>query len=393
MREQFPLLTKHPQLIYLDNSATSQKPQCVLDSLQDFYLTYNSNINRGIYALSQEASKKVDEARSTIAQFFNSTSEHIVFTKNTTESLNLLSRSIPITKEQNIVTTEVEHHSNFVPWQETARRSGAQLRIARYNKETHDIQDLSELVDENTKVVTFTAMSNVSGQIFDVHQIIKNIREKNKDTIIIVDACQWAVHEAIDVQNFDADYLACSIHKMYGPLGVGVLYAKSLEKLDPFLFGGDMITSVSLEGSTYQKGPQKFEAGSIDMAGIVAAATAIEFLSDHREKKVSIEKELTQFTVSKLREIPGIAVVGHNGEKAGSIISFYHEVVGAYDIAQFCANENICIRVGQHCAEPFLKALNVHATCRISLGVYNTKQEIQKAITTITNTVQLITKK
>lgn len=393
MREQFPLLVKHPQIVYLDNAATSQKPQVVLDALNEFYLNYNANIHRGLYPLALQASKKIEEARKSIAHFFHTSTNNIIFTKSTTESLNLLSRSIEVNSSQNIVITEIEHHSNLVPWQELAKRSNAQLRIARYNKEEHTINNIADLVDEHTALVSFSAMSNVSGQIFDVKEIISSIRTKNNNTIIIVDACQWAVHEEINTDELDVDYLTCSVHKMYGPLGLGILYAKDIDSLNPFLFGGDMIESVSVDSSTYQRGPQKFEAGTIDMAGVYAGAKALEFLSKNREEKIAIEKELTEFTVKKLREIEGMVVIGHNGEKVGSIISFYHTLVPALDIAQFAANENVCIRVGQHCAEPFLKALKVHATCRISLGIYNTKEEVQKAIDTITNTIKLIIKR
>lgn len=383
MKHHFPLLEKHPDLIYLDTAATSQKPKIVLDAQREFYEMYNANIHRGIYPLSVQASKKIDDARNTIASFLQTRSDHIIFTKNTTESLNLLSRSIPFSETDNIVTTEIEHHSNFVPWQETANRTKAELRIARYDKNTHNIQNIVDLVDTNTKLVSFTGMSNVSGQIFDVKNIASEIKEKNPQTIIIVDACQWSVHEDIDVNELDIDYLTCSVHKMYGPLGIGILYAKNLDNLDPFLFGGDMIESVKLDRSTYQKGPAKFEAGTIDMAGIYASAVALKFLKQHR----SDQEELTTHLVSELRSIPGMKVIGHHGEKVGCIVSFYHEKIPAYDIATFCAAKNICLRVGQHCAEPFLDALEVKATLRISLGVYSTKEDIVKAIETIKETI------
>ncbi|MCA9477851.1 MAG: aminotransferase class V-fold PLP-dependent enzyme [Nanoarchaeota archaeon] len=393
MKNDFPLLKNNPNIVYLDSAATSQKPRSVLDAINEFYTTSNANAHRGIYSISIKASLAMDEARKTIAQFFNTTDRHIVFTKNTTESLNLLSRSIPILKDQNIIITEIEHHSNFVPWQELAKRSGAHLKIASYDKETFSLESISELVDQKTRIVSFTAMSNVSGQKFPVKNIIKAIRAKNKDAIIIVDACQWAVHEPIDVNELDADYLACSAHKLYGPLGVGILYARDLEELPPFLYGGDMIESVSKESTTYAKGPTKFEAGTMDVAGIVGAAKAIEYLQDHRHDAMRIEKELTDLALKELKKIKGINIIGHQGEPAGSIISFFHESVPALDIAQFCAADNVCVRVGQHCAEPFLKALGVHATIRISIGLYNSEGDILQAIQSISSAIEKIMRK
>lgn len=392
MKEEFPILKNNSDMVYLDSAATSQKPQVVLDTIMEMYKQYNANVHRGIYPLSVHASQKVEKARQRIAEFFHTSSEHIIFTKNTTESINLLSRSIKVEADENIVTTEIEHHSNFVPWQELAKRSQAELRIARYDKDKHNIQPIQDLVDEKTKIVSFTGMSNVSGQILDVKNMITAIREKNSNTIIIVDACQWAVHKEIDVEDVDADYVTCSAHKMYGPLGVGILYAKSLENLDPFLFGGDMIESVNLEVSTYQTGPSKFEAGTLDIAGIVATAKACEFMSQKREKIESLERELTNYALEKLRSIEGIQIVGHQGEDAVGIISFYHKEVPAFDIASLCAAKNICLRIGQHCAEPFLKALEVHATLRISFAAYNTKEDIDIAIHCIQDTISRLTK-
>lgn len=392
MKNKFPLLKNNPDMVYLDSAATSQKPQCVLDAIQEYYLTSNANAHRGIYGLSIKSTLALDDARSQIATYFNTTDEHIVFTKNTTESLNLLAYASTISKDENIVITEIEHHSNLVPWQEKTRKEGAELRFAKYNKENHNIQDISELVDKNTKIVSFTGMSNVSGQIFDVKKITQLIREKNPNTIIIVDACQLAVHELMDVQDMDVDFMVCSAHKMYGPLGVGILYAKDLEKLSPFLYGGNMIENVSLEKTTYTKGPSRFEAGTLDIANIVGTARAIKFIQENKHTRIKIEKELTKKAVEDLRSIEGMQVVGHNGENAGSIISFYHKTIPSLDIAQFCANENICIRVGQHCSQPFLNALCIKSTLRLSLGFYNTEEDINKIIKNIKRTVQLINK-
>ncbi len=273
IKEEFPLFKSqlNKGIHYLDNAATTQKPHSVIKAQSHFLEHNNANTHRGIYRLSERATEKVEHARATIARFMNATPEEIIFTKNATEGFNLLAyslentTSLPIKKTDNIVITEIEHHSNYVPWQQLAIRKKCQLKVVPYDKKTDTLADISKYVDKNTKIVAFTAMSNVSGIILPVQDIIKTIRKKNKDVIIIVDGTQYIAHHTVDVLALDCDFFVWSAHKMYGPTGVGIVFGKSflLQKIAPFLFGGHMIKVVEKYESTFADVPDKFESGTL----------------------------------------------------------------------------------------------------------------------------------
>ena len=267
-KKDFPILRK--DLHYLDNAATAQKPKIVIDTLKGFYETTNANAHRGLYNLAEKATEKIEEARATISKFIGAEAEEIVFTKNATESLNLASRALAdlVKKGDNIVATELEHHANFIPWQQLAKNRKAGFRVAKYNKKTHQLEDIAKLVDKNTKIVAFTQMSNVTGQATDVKKIISAIRKKNSKAIIIVDGAQGIVHIKTDIKKLGCDIYALSMHKIYGPAGIGILYAKKdlLKKMNPFLFGGHMIDKVTIKETTWADAPDKFEAGTLDFS-------------------------------------------------------------------------------------------------------------------------------
>ena len=271
--DDFPIF-KNREIVYLDNAATTQKPQVVIDKLRNFYENNNANAHRGVYKLSEDATTLLEEARKVFAGFVNAKKENIIFTKSATEGLNMIANSLEKTfifdKEDNIVVTEIDHHSNFLPWQQLCKRTGAEFRVVKYDLKKQDIEDISRYVDDNTKIAAFTAMSNVSGLMIDVKEQISKIRKKNKDTIIIIDATQYVAHNKID---WGADFFVFSAHKIYGTTGVGIIYGKTkfLEKIEPFNYGGNMISSVDIKESTWADIPDRFEAGTIDAAGIIAS--------------------------------------------------------------------------------------------------------------------------
>lgn len=390
--EDFPLI-KNRKVSYLDNAATTQKPQCVIDSLKEYYEMHNANSNRGLYKLSEESTKILYESRKIIADFINANSEEIIFTKNSTEALNDIARSIEetiiITKEHNIVSTIIEHHSNFIPWQQLAKRTRAEFRIVDYDIEKNKLENIANNIDENTLVVAFTAMSNVTGMILDVKKIIRDIRKKNKNTIIIIDATQIIAHKKVDVKDLDVDFLVFSGHKIYGPTGVGVLYAKKifLEKIAPFNYGGNMINNVELYTSDWADVPEKFEAGTQDTATIYALSKAIEYFKKNYNQIESNELPVYQYALKELRKIKDIKILGHeiiaDTSEYGPVISFTIKGIHPHDLAEICDKYNVCIRAGHHCTQPLHKKLGILATSRISIGAYNTTKDIDNLITAI----------
>ncbi|MGV8086707.1 MAG: aminotransferase class V-fold PLP-dependent enzyme [Candidatus Woesearchaeota archaeon] len=388
----FPLI-KNRKVSYLDNAATTQKPQCVIDALKEYYEMHNANSHRGLYKISEESTKILYDSRKIIAEFINANPEEIIFTKNSTEALNDVARSIEetiiITKEHNIVATIIEHHSNFIPWQQLAKRTTAEFRIVDYTIEKNKLEDIANIIDENTLIVAFTAMSNVTGMILDIKNIIKGIRKKNKNTIIIIDATQIIAHKKVDVKDLDVDFLVFSGHKMYGPTGVGVLFAKKifLEKIAPFNYGGNMINKVELYDSNWADVPEKFEAGTQDTAAIYALSKAIEYFKKNYNKIESNEKKVQEYALKELRKIKDIKILGHNitanNGNYGPVISFTINGIHPHDLAEICDKYNVCIRAGHHCTQPLHKKLNIMATSRISIGAYNTTKDIDNLITAI----------
>lgn len=396
MRQDFPIFYNNKELVYLDNAATTQKPQIVIDRLKDYYENNNANAHRGVYKLSENATRMLVDARKIFARFINTESPNIIFTKNATEGINLVANSLERTfilgKEDNIVVTEIEHHSNFLPWQQLCIRTGAEFRVVPYDLKKQDIEDISKYVDENTKFVAFTAMSNVTGLLVDIKKHVSNIRKKSKDAIIIIDATQYVAHNKLNVNEWGADFIVFSAHKIYGTTGVGILYAKAkfLEQIEPFLYGGNMISSVSIEKSEWADSPEKFEAGTIDTAGIIASAEAIKYFQKSFREYMDIEEKLKEYALKRLHGIKGLEIIGHNDKNYGPVISFKIKNIHPHDLATICDRHNVCIRSGHHCAQPFMERLGVPATSRLSISFYNNTSDIDKLVDAINDAKKIL---
>jgi len=393
LKKEFPLLKN--KIFYLDNAATTQKPESVINSFKKFYESTNGNAHRGLYSVSQAATKILDESRETVADFINAEKDEIVFTKSATEGFNLLAYALEseVGRWNHVVTTELEHHSNYVPWQQLTKRTQAELKIVKYDSKKNELDNFSEYVTKKTALVSFTLMSNVTGLMPDAKEIIKKIRAENDKIIIVVDATQAIAHIDIDVKDLDADFVIFSSHKVYGPTGVGVVYGKKslLEKLKPFLFGGNMIQEVKEYESTWATVPDKFEAGTLDVAGIFAFAEALRFLNAQDSEEIrNYETELKNYALSKFKEVDHLTVLGHTSKNYGPIISILITDLHPHDLAEICARENVCVRAGHHCAHPLMRRLEIVATTRISLSFYNEKKDIDKFIECINKARKII---
>ena len=392
-KKDFPIFKNNPGLIYLDSASTSQKPKPVIKAISDFYGKENANIHRGIYALSENATKKYILARETIAKFINAETNEIIFTKNTTESINLLSNVLkeilPKWKspklgqfegKNEIVLTEMEHHSNLVPWQEFAKKNNFKLKFIPITKNYElDYEKAKEIINDKTAILAITHISNVFGTINNIEFLVSLAKEKK--AITIIDAAQSVQHLKINVKKIGCDFLVFSGHKMFGPLGIGVLYGKKefLEKLPPFQFGGGMINSVSYEDATFLDIPEKFEAGTQNIAGAISLAEAVKYIEKIKIEKIKrYEKELLDYTLKKLKSIDGIEL--YLPKKQSSIISFNLFGIHQHDVAQILSDNKICIRAGHHCCMPLMKKLKTQGTCRISFSIYNTKEDVDKLI-------------
>jgi cysteine desulfurase / selenocysteine lyase len=390
-KEDFPIFKTG--IVYLDNAATTQKPKIVIDSLTNFYLKENANPRTGSYAISEQASANLEEARRTFADFINAQTGEIIFTRNATDSFNILADSIALnlSKKDNIVSTEIEHHSNFIPWQQAAIRTGALFRVAQYNPEG-EILRIDELVDSNTKIVALTLMSNVTGFVPDAKKIISAIRKKNKNVIIVADGTQAVAHQKIDVKKLDVDFMCFSAHKIYGPAGVGILYGKldALSKLAPTRFGGGMIKQVNYADSTWADIPAIFEPGTINAESIIASAQALNYLTAKNISELfRKEEELKNYALGNLQKIKGVKIIGHKSNSNGPVISFTLEGIHPHDIASICARKNVCVRAGHHCAQMFHRRLGIPASTRISLSFYNEKDDIDKLVECINDAIKI----
>lgn len=396
-KKDFPIFTKNPKLIYLDSAATSQKPQIVLDAMYDYYTNYNSNVRRGLYPISEKATAKVEKVRTQVADFINaSSSEEIVFVRNATEAINLVaySSSKTITTKDTIMTTIMEHHSNFVAWQQLAKRKKAKLDVIDFD-ENYELEIKSEQL-RKARILAITHVSNVLGTMNPIKEIIKKARKINPTIIVLVDAAQSVPHMKVDVVDLDCDFLVFSGHKTFASTGIGVLYGKKerLQNLSPFLFGGEMISSVTVQKTTFAEVPHKFEAGTPDIAGIVSLGSAIEYINSLGIENVQkYEERLIEEAIEGLEGIEGLDIIGpKDSRKRSSVIAFTIKGVHAHDIAQILGDMNICIRSGHHCAMPLHKRLGIPASSRISFSVYNNKNDIDSFIKGLKK-VQIIFKK
>jgi cysteine desulfurase/selenocysteine lyase len=384
MRADFPILSREvygKPLVYFDNAATSQKPQCVIDKIAEMYTTVNSNVHRGVHYLSQAATDEHEAARKTVQKFINAVSPNeIVFTRGATESINLVASSFchKFCKEgDEILITAMEHHSNIVPWQLQAEELGLKIKVAPINDEGELlIDELEKLISNNTKLIAVTHISNVLGSINPIDKIIEIAHSYNVP--ILIDAAQSVQHAKVDVQKLDCDFLVFSSHKVYGPTGVGVLYGKEkwLNELPPYQGGGEMIENVSFEKTTFNHLPFKFEAGTPDFVGTAALAAALNYVTSiGLDNIASHEDELLRYATEKMSTIPGMRIIGTAKNKS-SVISFLIDNIHPYDIGTLLDKMGIAVRTGHHCAEPLMKELGIDGTVRASFAFYNTKEEV-----------------
>jgi len=384
IRSQFPIFSKKindKPLTYLDSSNSSQKPLSVINSLDSFYKYEFSNIGRSIHHLAVNATNKFEETRSNVKNFINASSkDEIIFTKNATEAINLVASTFGqknIKKGDEILITELEHHSNYVPWHYLRETKGAVIKFAPINDDGDIIiEKFKELISPKTKIIAITHLSNVTGTIVPIKEITEIARKKNIP--VLVDGCQSAPHIKIDVKDLDCDFYAISCHKVYGPTGVGILYAKKkwLESLPPYIGGGGMINEVKKDKITYAPLPEKYEAGTMPTAEVVAFNESIKFIkSIGIENIIKHEKEITNYALDKLKKINSVNIIGNPKEKAG-VISFTIKGIHPHDISTIVDEEGVAIRAGHHCCQILHQRLNLNATARASIGVYNTKEDI-----------------
>ncbi len=385
IREDFPILSREVYgrpLVYLDNAATTQKPLQVLDAMRDEYLNVNANVHRGVHYLSQQATDLHEAAREKVRQFINARkTEEIIFTRGTTEAINLVASSFCFSRMQpgdEVIVSEMEHHSNIVPWQLQAMQRGIVVRHLPITDDGRLVccDDIATYITERTRLVSIAHVSNVLGTINPVAEIIKMAHERNIP--VLVDAAQSAPHMALDVQQLDCDFLAFSGHKMYGPTGIGVLYGKEewLEKLPPYQGGGEMIDRVSWEKTTFERLPFKFEAGTPDYVATHGLATAIDYLSSVGLDSVEAhEKELTRYCMEQLRTIDGVMIYGPD-EPHDAVVSFNVDGIHHLDIGTLLDRLGIAVRTGHHCAQPLMSRLGIQGTVRASFALYNTKEEV-----------------
>lgn len=383
IRSEYPILARQifdRQLVYLDTAATSQTPQCVVDKICDMYHTKKANVHRGVHQLSQEATDCMENTREKVRRFLNADStEEIIFTRGTTEAINLVASSYgeKLCNGDEIILTAMEHHSNIVPWQLLQQRKRIRINVVPINEKGELRQDIYEnMFTENTRLVAFCHVSNVLGTVNPVKQMIEIARRHGVP--VLVDGAQAAPHIRVDVKDLDADFYVMSAHKMYGPTGVGVLYAKKefLERMSPYQGGGEMIGNVSFEKTTFAALPYKFEAGTPDFVGIAAFAEAIDYIDRLGIDNIAEhEQQLLDYATRRLMEIPGMRIFGTADHKS-SVISFLVGNIHHYDMGMLLDKQGVAVRTGHHCAEPLMHTLGIEGTVRASFGVYNTPEEI-----------------
>jgi cysteine desulfurase/selenocysteine lyase len=383
-RSDFPILSQKVHglpLVYLDNGATTQKPIQVIDAISDYYKCYNSNVHRAIHKLGEEATQAFENARKKVAQFISAPSEkQIIFTRGTTEAINLVASGWGrkfISQGDEIILSEMEHHSNLIPWQILAKEVGASLKFIPFKEDgTIDFPVFVTLLSSHTKLIAITHMSNVFGTINPVIKIIQMAHDRGIP--VLFDAAQSVPHLPVDVEHLNCDFLAFSGHKMMGPTGIGVLYAKSqiLENMNPYQGGGEMINSVWFEEATWNEIPHKFEAGTPNIAGAIGLAKAVDYLEEIGMVNLTLyEQELTTYALEKMAQIPGMKIYGAAPERGG-VISFNLGDIHPHDLSHFLDQQGIAVRAGHHCAQPVMRKLNIAATTRVSFYFYNTIEEI-----------------
>lgn len=388
IKNDFPILRRASHgkpLVYLDSGATTQKPNIVIDAINDYYTNYNANIHRGIYELSQLATGAYEAARQNVRHFINARhNDEIIFTKGTTDAINLVAFSFGeayVQEGDEIVISEMEHHSNIVPWQLLCERKRAKLKVISVNDDgTLDLDQYRQLLNDKTKIVSVIHVSNVLGTVNPVKEMIKIAHQQ--EIPVLLDGAQALPHIPVDVQALDCDFYAFSSHKLYGPTGTGVLYGKSdlLESMPPYQSGGDMISRVTFEKTEYNALPHKFEAGTPNMAGVIGLGAAIDYLNKvGMDNLVEHENELLLYATDALQTIPGLKIIGNAPNKIG-VISFVMESAHPHDIGTILDSEGVAIRAGHHCAMPLIDRFGLAATARASFGLYNQIEDIDRLL-------------
>jgi len=391
IKKDFPIFADS-DLVYLDNAATTQKPQSVLDTVDSLYKEANANVHRALYSLGSEATERFETSRKKVADFIGVSEKEIVFTSGTTDSINLLARSIGNTLKpgDEILISEMEHHSNIVPWQQAAQRTGATLKYLSITETGElDLSDANQYFTSNTKIVSLTHMSNVLGTINPIKEL--SAKAHQVGAVMIVDGAQGASHLPVDMKELGCDFYAFSGHKMVAPTGIGILWGKTalLEEMEPFMGGGEMIKTVTMESSTWNDIPYKFEAGTPNFAQAVGLGAAMDYLKNIGMNEIADhEKKLTRYALDKLNQIDDIRIHG-SAKDRGGVISFNVDGIHPHDLAQFLNEDNIAIRVGHHCAQPLLKTLGETATARMSFYIYNDESDVDKFCDSISDIQKL----
>ena len=384
IRDQFPILNKkinNHQLVYFDNAATTQKPKKVINAINEYYSEYNANIHRGIHTLAEKATNEYEKTRKSVSQFINSKSEkEIIFTRGTTEGINLIASSFVknfLKKEDEIIISEMEHHSNIVPWQMICEENGIVLKTINVLENGEiDLDNFKELINDKTKFLSIVHTSNTLGTVNPIKQLIEICKKNN--IITMVDGAQASAHSKINVQDLNCDFFVLSAHKMYGPTGVGIVYGKEeiLEKMPPYMGGGEMIKEVNFQKTTYNELPYKFEAGTPNIGDVIGFNKALSFINDIGFDNISsYEKKLKDYASNSLNKIDGLKILGNSKNKIG-IFSFTLKKVHYYDLGLLLDSKGIAIRTGHHCTQPLMDKFNLEGTARVSLAIYNSKEEI-----------------
>ncbi len=398
IRSQFPILSRmvhNKPLVYLDNAATTQKPQMVIDAMSTYYEEINSNVHRGVHHLSQLATSAFEEARKSVQHFIGAKSEkQIVITKGTTESINLLAFSFGeafMEEGDEIIITEMEHHANIVPWQMLCERKKTVLRVVPVNEKGElMMEEFEKLLSPKTKIVSITHISNTLGTINPVEQIIK--RSHANGTIVHIDGAQAVAHTPLNLRALDVDFYSFSAHKMYGPMGIGILYGKEdlLRQMPPYQGGGEMIDQVSFEKTTYNELPYKFEAGTPDVAAMLGLQSSIQFLLENGLSNIGkVEDELLQYAQQELTKINGLRIFGQ-AEKKASVISFLLEGIHPFDAGTIIDHMGVAVRTGHHCAQPLMDKFEIPGTIRASLSIYNTKEDVDRLVEAIMKAKEML---
>lgn len=398
IRAEFPILNEKvnaKQLVYFDNGATSQKPLQVINAISEYYKTYNSNIHRGVHFLSQKATDAYEEAREKVSSFINAPSSKLInFTRGTTEGINLVANSYArefLKAGDEIVLSQMEHHSNIVPWQMAAEKTGAIIKVLPINDKGEIIlEEARKIINKKTAILAVTHVSNALGVVNPVEELIQLAKENGAVTLL--DGAQAVPHLKVDVQTLDCDFYAFSGHKMYGPTGTGVLYGKEeiLNKMRPYQGGGEMIKDVSFEKTTYNELPYKFEAGTPNIAGGIALAAAVDFMQKWDIDAIANhEQELLVHALKQLEQITGFKRYGESGESAG-IISFQIEDIHSYDLGVLLDKQGFALRTGHHCCQPLMQRFDIEGTCRASFAMYNTKEEIDLFVLALQKAIKML---